>query len=37
MHQKFEELATRFLETYLTGEEFKAVSSSASALATMFK
>jgi hypothetical protein len=37
MHQKFEELATRFLESYLAGESFQPVSGSAAKLAEMFK
>ncbi len=36
LHQKFEELAVRFLETYTTGEEFKPVGTSAAALKEMF-
>lgn len=37
LHEKFEELSIRFLETYLTGEEFKPLNANAAALREMFK
>lgn len=37
LHQRFEELATRFLETYLTGEDFKPLARTAAAFEEMFK
>lgn len=36
MHQRFVELSIRFLESYLAGEDFKAVSSTASTFTKMF-
>lgn len=36
MHRRFEELSLRFLETYLAGEEFKAVSATAATFTKMF-
>lgn len=36
MHQRFEELATKFLETYLTGEDFKPVTATAATFNKMF-
>lgn len=37
LHQKFEELAIRFLETYLAGEDFKPLTATAAAFSEMFK
>lgn len=37
LHQRFEELAAKFLETYLTGEDFKPLATTAAAFDEMFK